>query len=306
LEHFKTNLWGAKGKNWKGEDIDMSMIAGALINQADWEQNDKKLFVADVKMPPADKKLAADENVFFSTLPQAISTEAEMMTKYDKGDATDEVIQRIHVTGGTNGILVDALFKFRPFAPSWIGRAEDQSYIFSTLGKAGDKIGYVHKPGLIMRHDKEAFAMEAMEAAKIGKMVGDYERILLFSEYSQICAGSAGFGKVKELVDPFTGCFCVPIPFTTMFLRFAMKALSFVQEGKAGDATDFTVMGSGRVDGCLDFVKKGANGKSKLQESFEAEQKAWDQFYDCLKAAKGDAAIAAAAKTIMDGCLCKL
>merc|ERR1712232_1123569 len=138
------------------------------------------------------------------------------MTKYSQEDK--ECIQRIHVTGGTNGILVDYLFKFRPFAASWIGRAEDQSYIFSTFAKDGPKLGYVHKPGLIMRHDKEAFAMEAMEAARIGKMVGDYERILLFSEFTKVC--SKDFKATKELVDPFTGCFCVPIPFTTAYLRF--------------------------------------------------------------------------------------
>merc|ERR1719333_1495570 len=108
------------------------------------------------------------------------------MTKYS---ADLEAIQRIHVTGGTNGILVDYLFKYRPFAPSFIGRAEDQSYIFSTFCKPGPKLGYYHKSGLIMRHDKEAFAAEAMEAARIGKMVGDYERIFLFSEYSRFCSG---------------------------------------------------------------------------------------------------------------------
>merc|ERR1740121_428891 len=103
-------------------------------------------------------------------------------------EAPADAIQRIHVTGGTNGILVDYLFKYRPFSPSWIGRAEDQSYLFSTFARKGPKLGYVHKPGLIMRHDKECFAMEAMEAARIGKMVGDYERMLLFSEYAT-CGG---------------------------------------------------------------------------------------------------------------------
>merc|ERR1712046_373435 len=169
-----------------------------------------------------------------------------MMTKYSQEDK--ECIQRIHVTGGTNGILVEHLFKFRPFAASWIGRAEDQSYLFSTFAKDGPKLGYVHKPGLIMRHDKEAFAMEAMEAARIGKMVGDYERILLFSEYS--VAASKDFKATKELVDPFTGCFCVPIPYTTTLLRFATKALG----SKEKDAVEFCLMGAPRVAKCVKFV----------------------------------------------------
>merc|ERR1719361_75183 len=99
LDHFKTDLWGAKGKNWKGEDIELGMIAGALCNQKDWDKTGGKLYVADVVSPKKDKKLAADELVFFSGLPQVISTEAEMMTR---GSTADDVIQRIHVTGGTN------------------------------------------------------------------------------------------------------------------------------------------------------------------------------------------------------------
>merc|ERR1712232_33776 len=250
LEHFKTDLWGAKGENWRGETVELGMFAGALCNQKDWEKNGKKLFLADVLPPKPDKKLTADELVFFSGLPQAISTEAEMMTKYS---SNADVIQRIHVTGGTNGILVDYLMKHKPFACSWIGRAEDQSYIFSTLGKPGPKIGYVHKPGLIMRHDKEAFAMEAMEAARIGKMVGDYERILPFTEFAQSSCGD--FKAVKDLVDPFTGCFCVPIKYTTMYLRFAIKALGFIAGGAPKDAVDFTMCGVPRVAKCIQFVQ---------------------------------------------------
>jgi len=295
IEHFKTPLWGATGKNWRGEEVDLGMIAGALCNQSDWEKSGQKLFVADVKPPPADKVLAADECVFFSGLPQAISTEAEMMTKYE---SNKDVIQRIHVTGGTNGILVDTLFKHRPFAPSWIGRAEDQSFIYSVIGKPGPKMAYVHKPGLIMRHDKEAFAMEAMEAAKIGKMVGDYERMLLFSEYAQVCAGDLAY--TKELVDPFTGCFSVPTPYTTTFLRFATKTLGFLAANAPKDAVDFSLQGAPRVAKIVEFVKKDS-GKSELQKSYEEETRLWGIFYDALAAAKGDEAISAAAKEIIAG-----
>merc|ERR1712193_44989 len=136
-----------------------------------------------------------------------------MMTR---GSGPEDAIQRIHVTGGTNGILLDTLLKFRPFCPSFIGRAEDQSYIFSTFCKPGPKLGYYHKSGLIMRHDKEAFAAEAMEAARIGKMVGDYERMLLFSEYASVLGHDIKY--TKDLVDPFTGCFSLPIPYTTTWL----------------------------------------------------------------------------------------
>lgn len=297
LDHFKTDLWGATGKNWRGEDVELGMIAGALCNQKDWEANDKKLFVPDVLPPKADKVLTPDEMVFFSGFPQALSTQAEMMTKYT---SNDDVIQRIHVTGGTNGILVDHLFKHRPFAPSWIGRAEDQSYLFSVIGKPGPKLAYVHKPGLIMRHDKECFAVEAMEAARIGKMVGDYERMLLFSEYATAVGDLA---YTKELVDPFTGCFSVPTPYTTTFLRFACKALGFSAAGADKDAVEFSILGAPRVAKIVEFVSN-EGGKSELKKSYEKETALWAVFYDALEAAKGDPAIMADAKVIFDGATC--
>lgn len=302
LDHFKTSLWGAKGKNWKGEDVELGMMAGALCNQKDWERSGEKLFVPDVLPPKKDKVLAADELVFFSGFPQAISTEAEMMVR--SGEAAD-AIQRIHVTGGTNGILLETLLKFRPFCPSFIGRAEDQSYIFSTFCKPGPKMAYIHKAGLIMRHDKEAFAAEAMEAARIGKMVGDYERILLFSEYGKFC--STDFNAVMDLVNPFTGCFCIPLPKTVMFLRFALKALGFVADNAPKDAVDFVLEGSPRVEACIEFTQKPLGGKSKMETAWLREKETWDKFYDALAAgkAKGDASVKAAAQEIFKAATAK-
>merc|ERR1719456_2016051 len=124
-------------------------------------------------------------------------------------------------------------------------------------------------------------------------MVGDYERILLFSEYARVC--NTDFAATKELVDPFTGCFCVPIPYTTTYLRFALKALGFIADGKPQDAIDFTLMGAPRVSSVVKFVEK-KGGPSELAKVHAGEVKAWDQFYDSLAAAKGDATIAAACK----------
>ena len=128
----------------------------------------------------------------FSQLPQALSTQAEMMTRYggDRGiDGVNECIERIHVTGGTNGILVESLKRHRPFTPTFIGRAEDQAYIFSTFFNRCERLAYVHKDGLIMRHDKESFAKEAIKSAHISKLIGDYIRILYFSAYARIILG---------------------------------------------------------------------------------------------------------------------
>ena len=94
-----------------------------------------------------------------------------MMTRYRSGrvpDGHNTCLQRIHVTGGTNGILVDSLRRFQPFTPSFFGRAEDQAYLLSTFGRP-DRLGYVHASGLIMRHDKEGFAQEAIARAETGE-----------------------------------------------------------------------------------------------------------------------------------------
>ncbi|MEO0866910.1 MAG: hypothetical protein AAFY17_00400 [Cyanobacteria bacterium J06642_11] len=105
--HLKTPLWGATGTDANGQPIELGMIAGALVNQRDIHNG---VFTPDVTLPAA--KLAPDEYVFFSKLPQALSTEAEMMTRYGADsdfDGKTKAIQRIHVTGGTNGILADTL-----------------------------------------------------------------------------------------------------------------------------------------------------------------------------------------------------
>ncbi|MEO1299460.1 MAG: hypothetical protein AAFW75_27530, partial [Cyanobacteria bacterium J06636_16] len=181
FEHLQTPLWGATGQDADGQSIELGMIAGALVNQKDIHQG---VFTPDVKFPKGG--LQPDEYIFFSKLPQALSTEAEMMTRYEASEVPDgkqTCLQRIHVTGGTNGVLVDSLRRFQTFTPSFIGRAEDQAYILSALGQSG-QLGYAHASGLIMRHDKEGFAQEAIAMAKVGKQIGDYVRILMFSAYA--------------------------------------------------------------------------------------------------------------------------
>jgi hypothetical protein len=224
-----------------------------------------------------------DEHIFFSQLPQALSTRAEMMTRYDDGEMDGETkcIQRIHITGGTNGILTDALFRHRPFAPTFMGRAEDQAFILSVITKPGRRLAYVHQDGLIMRHDKQAFAQEAIQTAHVGKLIGDYVRILYFSEYARVVAGD--ISEVKDALDPFTGCFISQIPLTIVHLRFALKAASFYDSGEAKNGAEFVTDGAKRLRKAIGFVK----GKdSMLKRQFEKEQKGWQLYYDTLLAVK--------------------
>jgi hypothetical protein len=272
--HFKTPLWGAIGIDSNGEQVELGLIAGALVNEKDIH---KSLFTPDVKFPNAD--ITYDEYIFFSALPQSISTKAEMMTKYDTSilDGKKACIQRIHVTGGTNGILIDSLIKYRPFVPSFIARAEDQAYIMSVLIKPGAKLVYLHKDGLIMRHDKEAFAQDAIEAAYIGKLVGDYNRILLFSYYAALL--SEKVSSIKEILDPFTGCFISKIPSTVVYLRFALKAASFFAKGQLEQGVAFINNGAKRISEVMQFCL-GKN--SEMKRLLEKERKGWEIYYDIL------------------------
>jgi len=250
------------------------MIAGALVNEKDIG---KSLFTPDVMFP--DKDLTPEERIFFSTLPQALSTEAEMMTRYntDDLDGQKKCIQRIHVTGGTNGIRIDSLRRHRPFTPSFIGRAEDQAYILSVLSGPSTQLAYVHKDGLVMRHDKEAFAQDAIKAASSGKLVGDYIRTLVFSAYARVL--TTDISKLKHVVDPFTGCFISIIPKTVVCLRFCLKAASFFTAGESEKGLEFVTMGAPRIKDSLRFVDERNN---PLKQSYEKERLGWDLYYDVL------------------------
>ncbi|MBW1704042.1 MAG: hypothetical protein JRJ86_02630 [Deltaproteobacteria bacterium] len=275
LDHFKTPLWGAEGEDGDGNRVELGMIAGALVNQEDIPRS---LFTPDVVFP--DETIKGDEWIFFSRLPQALSTEAEMMTRYENGllNGRDRCLQRIHVTGGTCGILVKSLRRHRPFTPGFIGRAEDQAYILSVLFRESTgNLRYVHKDGLIMRHDKDAFAVEAIRSAKTGKLIGDYVRILMFSHYAKALPWPVE--KTKHCIDPFTGCFVSHIPFTVVYLRLALQGALYFNEGKPKEGFELLQMGTTRLHR---IIKELGKTPDYLKERYMAEKKAWNTYYDIL------------------------
>jgi len=276
FEHFTTPLWGARGLDSAGETLELGMIAGALVNESDIGQS---LFTPDVDLPRGP--LRPDEYIFFSRLPQAVSTRAEMMTRYggSRFDGTAACIQRVHVTGGTNGILVDSLRRHRPFTPSFVGRAEDQAYLLSVLSRPAPRLAYVHKDGLIMRHDKEAFAREAIAAAEIGRMVGDFVRMLTFSAYADVISNNRT--KLKEILDPFTGCFISQIPITVSHLRFCLAAAGFFSQSQDRKGLELVQIGCRRLAEALEFIGAEADG---LAEQYKSQRHGWDLYYDTLDA----------------------
>ncbi|MGD8297323.1 MAG: hypothetical protein PVG67_13075 [Desulfobacterales bacterium] len=276
FEHFQTPLWGATGVDAEGQAVELGMIAGALVNQHDIHRG---IFTPDVTFP--DVRLQPDEYVFYSKLPQALSTAAEMMTRYRSGvvpDGHKTCLQRIHVTGGTNGILVDSLRRFQPFTPGFFGRAEDQAYLLSTIGRP-NRLGYVHASGLIMRHDKEGFAQEAIARAEIGKQIGDYLRLLIFSAYAD--ALPLDTSEIKKITNPFTGCFISNLPITVALLRFSLRVATLFNEDRSREAIEFMRTGISQLQEGLSFIRGTPN---PLQKAYKREQQGWQLFYASLAA----------------------
>ncbi|MBS1257981.1 MAG: hypothetical protein MAG551_01034 [Candidatus Scalindua arabica] len=281
FQHLMSPLWGAEGIDSKGNSVYLGMIAGALVNENDIGTS---LFTPDVTYPSPPFK--GEDSVFCSKIPQSLSTVSEMMTRYNKHDidGNSSCISRIHVTGGTNGILIESLRKYRPFTPVFIGRAEDQAYILSALfSKDGESaLRYLHKDGLVLRHDKQAFAGEAIKAAAIGKAVGDYERILFFSYYARILPWE--IEEIKSIIDPFTGSFVSQIPLNLAYLRLALKAAELFatkEEGNEYKGLELIETGSRRLRASIQEVSMG-DGEG-LKERYKREKTVWDLYYDILE-----------------------
>jgi hypothetical protein len=131
-----------------------------------------------------------------------------------------------------------------------------------------------------MRHDKEAFASEAIKAASLGKIIGDYIRILMFTFYARSLPWD--LGDIKGIIDPFTGCFVSRIPFTVVYLRLALRAALFFSNGdKESDQQGFEFLQLG-IKRIHETVKELNREPNPLKERFERERKGWDLYYEIL------------------------
>ena len=250
-------IWGGSALDRDGRNVDLGMLAGGLINK---EDSFNGLFVPDVKRPDYNQYLDRldSRRIFCPQWPQAISTEIEILQEKN-------AYQRIHVTGGTTGITAEALQKWHPFTPSFINRAEDQAYGLSTLAKEG-YLGHLHANGLIMRHDKDMFATRSIENAHAGKMIGNIERLLLFSHYAKF--HRLGFDHVQDHLWPFTSCY-------VHSQAVGLSGLIFALDG-AVQGGDFVAQGAPRLQNCLNFCQ------NRIKHQFDFEQSGWETVYTCL------------------------
>lgn len=278
FELLSDPLWGAVGVDHWGQEVELGMVAGAVVNRDDIHRG---IFTPDVLWPPLPPK--ADQCVFYSTLPQALSTEAELMTRYgvDGLDGKSACIQRIHVLGGMSGILVNSLRRYRPFTPTFIGRAEDQAFMLGTLFSQRPWLRCLHKPGLMMRHDKYALIPGTIAVSQVSKTLGDYLRILVYTDYCNSLPWPVQ--STKEVVDPFTGCFVSLLPLHLVFLRLALKAADLFDSARPediGQACRFLEEGASRLGG---YLAQRSDGKKPLSESLASQRRGWDLYYDLLE-----------------------
>ena len=151
---------------------------------------------------------------------------------------------------------------------------------FSLRGSA--PLRYVHSPGLIMRHDKEAFASLAVEAARVGRFVGDLVRTLYFSHYVKTLPWSDN--QVKETIDPFTGCFASHIPTTLVALRLTLHVGELLADGDEdaqAEALDLMEMAADRLD---PLIRRLTEAPLVLADELAEQRAAWNLFYDLLDA----------------------
>ncbi len=257
LQLIANPLWGGRAVDHAGRQVDLGMLAGGLVNEADAPHG---LYIPDVPRPSTDlvKAPLTSRRLFCPQWPQAISTEAEILQR-------DSGYQRIHVTGGTTGVTAEALRTWRPFTPGFINRAEDQAYAMAAL-KEDSYLSHLHADGLIMRHDKQAFASRSIAHASTGKAIGDIERLLLFSRYAEL--HGRGLAAVRDHLWPFTSCFVHPDAGTLARLIFALDG--------AARGGSFVAEGAPRLMQCLNFCDQG------MERQLQHEQAGWQAIYGSL------------------------
>ena len=251
--------WGGRARDCTGREVDLGMLAGGLVNERDAGAG---LFVPDIQRPHTGHAMETFSSLrlFCPQWPQAVSTEAEIMQ-------AEAGFQRIHVTGGTTGITAEALRRWRPFTPGFINRAEDQAYTLSAINETS-YLSHLHANGLIMRHDKAAFAGRSITHARAGKAIGNIERLMLFSRYAALLP--PGFEVLRDHCWPFTSCFMHPQAKT-------LAALIFLMDGSS-EGGRFVAEGAPRLLECLEFCETGMNKR------LERERRGWDAIYEALSA----------------------
>jgi len=254
FEVFKNQkYWGGTGIDFEERLVDLGMLAGGLVNKG---ETHKEYLIPDVKRPSKKTIFSniSSKRVFCPDWAHALSTEAEII--YEK-----ENIHRIHVTGGTTGITLKTLEKWTPFTPSFVNRAEDQAFVISSLNK-NEFLSHIHAPYLIMRHDKLDFAKRTVTNSKLGKEIGNLDRILLFSYYSK--CSHFDYNLIKNHLWPYTSSFIQEFPEILIYFILLIEGITKSEQ--------FLHNASKRLKTTQIFCN------NKLEHQFRFEKEFWTDF----------------------------
>ena len=111
-----------------------------------------------------------------------------------------------------------------------------------------------------------------------------------FSYYASVSGKSVN--KIKNELDPFTGCFISKIPLTIVYLRFALKVAEYYNSmDNRKEGYGFFANGVDRLHETIRLLSKD---KSYLKKTYNSEKDGWNLFYNILdiaeeKISKGDA-----------------
>lgn len=266
---FVNEKFGAYGVDTKGRTVKLGMVAGYLINDEDIE---KSMYEPDVKI--SNEEFTTEQYIFNSSRPQYVSTVAEMLGE-DK--AAKKASLRYHITGGMNGILIEDLYTYKPFTPSFITRAEDQCFMLSVINKPINDV-YLrcyHQHGLFMRHDKGSFLSEDLKIFEVPKKVGDFERILLFSHYAKDILEN--MDMIKEEIQPFTSAFISDKPYTLLLFRILFASYEIAKDSKE-DAELFIELCASRLSTIIERINS-----DYYIDIFNNEVKAWEIYYSQIQ-----------------------
>jgi hypothetical protein len=109
--------------------------------------------------------------------------------------------------------------------------------------------------------------------------VGDYVCILHYSGYAKVLTDNAA--KLKDTINPFTGCFISTIPTPVVHLRFGLKATSLFAAAQEDQGVEFIRIGVSPITNALEFVH---GEDSMLKQHYERELLGWNLYYDVLSA----------------------
>ena len=269
LAQLSTPLWGAYGIAVGGHPVELGMLAGMAAGRDDSDTS---------AVPYPDPVHTPEQLVASHHLTRALTSEAEKLAADSGRSDNERCMQRTHIPASGNGILLDHLRRYRPFAPSFIGRGAAAAFGLMAIARPGTRLACLQRSELLLHAAVPQPLLEDSETAPGDTLLSDYLQTLYLSAYAQMLTGGRP-DRIKGALDPFTSGYISNLPVTTTYLHFALHAESLFTAGHTTLATQFVVRGAVRLHAALDF---SSGRQAPLRQTAERERSGWDLFYTTL------------------------